>query len=224
MQEGNRRGYNDPTLVPAHIRVETEDRHPELNAGQRQAVAEVFLSREKIVGLDGIAGAGKTTTLAVVREGAESAGYKVEGFAPTSRAAQTLGDAGIETMTSGIGTPASDKMRLHPEYPPVGTRSSPRTCGQRLGQERGRILGMGKENPVLVSCSLHCSSGPADWHSAELDLRGQLRDLTRRRVQLTQDATRERNRVQKLLEQVNVKIGSVLTEHRGFTLHIHLRR
>jgi transposase len=30
----------------------------------------------------------------------------------------------------------------------------------------------------------------------------QLRDLTRRRVQLTQDATRERNRVQKLLQQV----------------------
>jgi ATP-dependent exoDNAse (exonuclease V) alpha subunit len=70
-----------------------------LNAGQRQAVDEVFLSREKIVGLDGVAGAGKTTTLAVVREGAEQAGYKVEGFAPTSRAAQKLGEAGIETKT-----------------------------------------------------------------------------------------------------------------------------
>jgi transposase len=40
----------------------------------------------------------------------------------------------------------------------------------------------------------------------------QLRDFTRRRVQLTQDATRERNRVQKLLEQTNVKIASVLTD------------
>ena len=40
----------------------------------------------------------------------------------------------------------------------------------------------------------------------------QLRDLTRRRIQLTQDATRERNRVQKLLEHVNVKIASVLTD------------
>jgi transposase len=40
----------------------------------------------------------------------------------------------------------------------------------------------------------------------------QLRDLTRRRVQLTQDATRERNRVQKLLEQVNVKIAGVLRD------------
>jgi ATP-dependent exoDNAse (exonuclease V) alpha subunit len=99
MQEGNRRGYDHPMLVPPHIRIETEDRHTELNARQHQAVDEIFLSREKIIGLDGIAGAGKTTTLAVVREGAESAGYKVEGFAPTSRAAQTLGHAGIETMT-----------------------------------------------------------------------------------------------------------------------------
>jgi ATP-dependent exoDNAse (exonuclease V) alpha subunit len=99
MQEGNRRGYSDPMLVDGKIRIETEDRHPELNAGQRQAVDEVFLSREKIVGLDGVAGAGKTTTLAVVREGAEQDGYKVEGFAPTSRAAQKLGEAGIETKT-----------------------------------------------------------------------------------------------------------------------------
>ena len=40
----------------------------------------------------------------------------------------------------------------------------------------------------------------------------ELRDLTRRRVQLTQDATRERNRVQKLLEQTNVKIAGVLSD------------
>ena len=72
MQEGNRRGYSDPMLAPGRIRIATEDRHPELNAGQRQAVDEIFLSREKIVGLDGVAGGGKTTTLAVVREGAES--------------------------------------------------------------------------------------------------------------------------------------------------------
>jgi ATP-dependent exoDNAse (exonuclease V) alpha subunit len=99
MQEGNRRGYSDPMLVEGRVRIEAEDRHPELNAGQRQAVDEVFLSREKIVGLDGVAGAGKTTTLAVVREGAEQAGYKVEGFAPTSRAADKLSEAGIETKT-----------------------------------------------------------------------------------------------------------------------------
>ena len=99
MQEGNRRGYSDPMLAEFPARLGTLDRHTELNAGQRQAAEEVFLSREKIVGLDGIAGAGKTTTLAVIREGAEAEGYKVEGFAPTSRAAHKLAEAGIETST-----------------------------------------------------------------------------------------------------------------------------
>ncbi len=99
MQEGNQRGMSDPMLVSPQIRIATEDRHPELNASQRQVVNDVFLSREKIVGLDGIAGAGKTTALAVIREGAEARGYKVEGFAPTSRAARKLADAGMETST-----------------------------------------------------------------------------------------------------------------------------
>ncbi len=99
MQKGNRRDYSDPMLVSPQMRIATEDRHPELNASQRQAVDEIFLLREKIIGLDGIAGAGKTTTLAVIREGAEADGYRVEGFAPTSRAAQKLGEAGMETST-----------------------------------------------------------------------------------------------------------------------------
>ena len=99
MLEGNRRDYGDPMMVSPQVRIATEDRHPELNPSQLQAVDEILLSREKIVGLDGVAGAGKTTTLAVIREGAELDGYRVEGFAPTSRAAQKLGEAGIETST-----------------------------------------------------------------------------------------------------------------------------
>src|ERR1700677_1276210 len=99
MREGNRWDYSDPMLVSPQMRITTEDRHPELNASQRQTVDEIFLSREKVVGLDGIAGTGKTTTLSVIREGAEAEGYRVEGFAPTSRAAQKLGEAGMETST-----------------------------------------------------------------------------------------------------------------------------
>ena len=49
--------------------------------------------------LDGVAGAGKTTVLAAVRDAAERDGYHVEGFAPTSRAAQQLADAGIPSIT-----------------------------------------------------------------------------------------------------------------------------
>src|ERR1700687_2268169 len=95
MQEGNRRDYSDPMLVSPQVRIATEDRHPELNVSQRQAVDEIFLSREKVVGFDGLAGAGKTTTLSVIREGAAAEGYRGEGFPPTSRPAQKLGEAGM---------------------------------------------------------------------------------------------------------------------------------
>jgi ATP-dependent exoDNAse (exonuclease V) alpha subunit len=99
MQSGNQRTYSDPMLVSPPLRIAIEDRHTELSPAQREVVDDIFVSREKIVGLDGLAGTGKTTTLAVIREGAEADGYKVEGFAPTSRAAQKLAEAGIETST-----------------------------------------------------------------------------------------------------------------------------
>jgi ATP-dependent exoDNAse (exonuclease V) alpha subunit len=99
MQEGNRRSYSDSMLVSPQLRITTEDRHTELNSSQRQAVDDILVSREKIVGLDGVAGAGKTTALSVIREAAKAEAYHVEGFAPTSRAAQKLSEAGIETST-----------------------------------------------------------------------------------------------------------------------------
>ncbi len=56
-------------------------------------------SRDQVTALEGVAGSGKTTSLAAIREAAEREGYKVEGFAPTSRAAQKLAEAGIESST-----------------------------------------------------------------------------------------------------------------------------
>ena len=52
-----------------------------------------------VIDIQGFAGSGKTTTLSVIRSAAESQGYQVEGFAPTSRAARQLGDAGVEAGT-----------------------------------------------------------------------------------------------------------------------------
>ena len=99
MRAGNHRTYSDPMLVSPQQRIWTKDRHRELSAARYHAVDEIFLSRQKIVGLEGIAGAGKTTVLAVIREGAIADGYQVQGFAPTSRSAQKLAEAGIETST-----------------------------------------------------------------------------------------------------------------------------
>ena len=99
MQEGNRAAPGNAPLVEARPRTETIERHPQLNQTKRTAADQILQSQEKIVRLDGVAGAGKTTTLSVIREGAEANGYKVEGFAPTSRAAQQLSGAGMDTST-----------------------------------------------------------------------------------------------------------------------------
>lgn len=51
-----------------------------------------------------------------------------------------------------------------------------------------------------------------------------LRDLTRRRKQLLGDATSERNRVQKVLEEANVKLGSVLSDVFGVSGQLMLEK
>jgi conjugative relaxase-like TrwC/TraI family protein len=76
-----------------------EQEHSHLNESQRAAVEQILSSRDQVTALEGVAGSGKTTSLAAVREATEHEGYKVEGFAPTSRAAQKLAEAGIESST-----------------------------------------------------------------------------------------------------------------------------
>ena len=104
---GNQQSYENSMLISPALRIRTEDDHPELSKSQLAAVDEIFLSREKIMGLDGVAGAGKTTTLAVIREGVEAQGYRVEGFAPTSRAAQKL----VRSRYDDINASASSRQR-----------------------------------------------------------------------------------------------------------------
>lgn len=86
-------------LADGQVRQRTMEQHPHLSLSQRNAVEDVLTSRDRMMALEGVAGGGKTTSLAAVREGAERAGYQVEGLAPTSRAAQKLAEAGIETQT-----------------------------------------------------------------------------------------------------------------------------
>jgi conjugative relaxase-like TrwC/TraI family protein len=75
------------------------DRHQYLNRAQKSVVEDVLSAPDRVQGIQGYAGAGKTTTLSVIREAAESRGYTVEGFAPTSRAARQLNEAGVESGT-----------------------------------------------------------------------------------------------------------------------------
>jgi conjugative relaxase-like TrwC/TraI family protein len=75
------------------------DDHQLLNRAQKSVVEDVLSSSDHIQGIQGFAGSGKTTTLAVIRGAAETQGYQVKGFAPTSRAARQLNEAGIEAGT-----------------------------------------------------------------------------------------------------------------------------
>jgi conjugative relaxase-like TrwC/TraI family protein len=91
-----------------------------LNPAQQKAIEEVLTSHDRIHGLQGLAGSGKTTTLEAIREGAERNGYAVEGFAPTSRAAGQLRNAGIQADTlqgflarGGVERSAGDPNARH---------------------------------------------------------------------------------------------------------------
>jgi conjugative relaxase-like TrwC/TraI family protein len=106
-------------LVSEHTREAIAREHEHLNASQRAAVHEILASRDQVMALEGTAGTGKTTTLTAVRDAAERERYQVEGFAPTSRAAQKLAEAGIESHTlqhhlvRGVQqTPTADQRRL----------------------------------------------------------------------------------------------------------------
>jgi len=96
MRDGQNR--REP-LVSHDNRKEIAAEHSHLNESQRKAVEQVLASRDQMTALEGVAGAGKTTSLRAIHEAAERKGYKVEGLAPTSRAAQKLAESGIQSST-----------------------------------------------------------------------------------------------------------------------------
>ena len=96
MRDGQ--GQAEP-IASSREAVATTNKHSHLNTAQTTAIQHVLTSRDRVQGIQGVAGAGKTTALDVIRVAAEAKGYTVEGFAPTSRAAKQLGDAGISAGT-----------------------------------------------------------------------------------------------------------------------------
>jgi conjugative relaxase-like TrwC/TraI family protein len=86
-------------VLPRPQAIAVADQHAHLNQAQKTVVEDVLSAPDRIQGIQGFAGSGKTTTLTVIRSAAESRGYQVQGFAPTSRAARQLNEAGIEAGT-----------------------------------------------------------------------------------------------------------------------------
>ena len=95
-----REGQNH--LAPVATRAEAirvADQHPHFNRAQKSVVEDVLSSPDRIQGIQGWAGSGKTSVLSSIRSAIEAQGYEVQGFAPTSRAARQLREAGVEAGT-----------------------------------------------------------------------------------------------------------------------------
>ena len=96
MRDG--RNSVDPAMSRSAA-IQFAEQHRQLNRAQKTVVEDVLSAPDRIHGIQGYAGAGKTTTLATLRSAMEAQGYEVQGFAPTSRAARQLNEAGIEAGT-----------------------------------------------------------------------------------------------------------------------------
>jgi ATP-dependent exoDNAse (exonuclease V) alpha subunit len=122
-----------------------------LNDSQRRVIEEVLNSADRVHGLQGLAGTGKTTTLQTIREGAEASFYIVEGFAPTSKAAGQLREAGIDatTLQSSLArgqnhpsaNPANRHLYMLDESSLTSTRQMRSFLGRLNTEDRVLVIG-----------------------------------------------------------------------------------
>jgi conjugative relaxase-like TrwC/TraI family protein len=136
-----------PQLMPVQQAVPLTEARPHLSSAQRSAIEQVLTSRDRIQGLQGRAGSGKTSTLESIRQGAERNGYVVEGFAPTSRAARQLRDAGISADTlqgflarsHNVGDPAAKHFYMVDESSLASTKQM-RDFLEKIGSQDKVLL------------------------------------------------------------------------------------
>ena len=96
MHEGQRRG-----TAPMRGRiVDKALRNGPLTDGQKAAVKLILSEKDRVIGVQGYAGTGKTTMLKRARALLEKRGFQIRGLAPSASAAQTLAaESGIESET-----------------------------------------------------------------------------------------------------------------------------
>jgi conjugative relaxase-like TrwC/TraI family protein len=110
--ERMRAGRENIDAIVSELEIErTPEKLARLTGTQRMVVEQLLTSRDQVTGLQGTAGAGKTTSLAAIREAAEDHGYEAQGLAPTSRAAQQLEEAGISADTLQHHLALGDRAR-----------------------------------------------------------------------------------------------------------------
>jgi conjugative relaxase-like TrwC/TraI family protein len=143
-----------PPAVSRSQAIAVADQHSHLNHAQKSVVEDVLSSRDRIQGIQGYAGTGKTTTLSVIRAAAESQRYTVKGLAPTSRAARQLGEAGAETGTlqgflaRGTNRETSEKKHFYfVDESSLASTNQMRDLLNRIGsQDRVLLIGDARQH------------------------------------------------------------------------------
>ena len=188
-----------------------------LNDSQRRAVEFVLSSRDRVMGLEGDAGAGKTTTLAVIREGAEKVGYRVRGLAPTSRAAKQLADAGVPSETlqkhlaAGWRSAGAHTLYVLDESSLAST-SQIHTFLQRLtARDRVLLVGDSKQHEAVEAGSPFAQAQRAGLPTVRLDtivrqqdegLRQAVRSLANRDVREAVTLLERQGRIKEVVDPV----------------------
>lgn len=95
-----REGQGNVEPITNHKNIKKSLRESTLNRGQREAVTLIACTKDKVIGIQGVAGAGKTFMLRHAKSLAIEAGYNVRGLAPSASATNTLEkDTGIPCET-----------------------------------------------------------------------------------------------------------------------------
>jgi conjugative relaxase-like TrwC/TraI family protein len=165
-----------PAVVSFETRRDIEKEHSHLSNSQRAAVEEILSSRDRITALEGVAGAGKTTSLAAIHDATQRDGYQVEGFAPTSRAAQKLEEAGIESHTlqhhlaRGKEVDGQQKhLYVVDESSLAGTRQLNELFNRLNEQDRVLLVGDVRQHEAVEAGRPYSQLQQAGMRTAQLD-------------------------------------------------------
>ena len=115
--------------------VEARLSETQLTRGQQEAVRTVLLSEDRIVGVQGHAGSGKTTMLREVKE--LLAGRRIQGLAPSAAAARVLGRE--------VGIPSTTLQYFLTRY---GDLSDPERLDRARAEYRGAVLAVDESSMI----------------------------------------------------------------------------
>jgi conjugative relaxase-like TrwC/TraI family protein len=211
MREGQ---HQFPEIAGQRARDSIERDYPHLNERQRQAVTQILASRDRVMALEGVAGSGKTTSLTAIREAAERHGYKVEGFAPTSRAAQKLSESGIESGTlqrhlssNAESQTTGKKLYVLDESSLASTKQMNEFLHRMGGEDRVLLVGDTRQHQAVEAGRPYQQLRDAGIQTARLDeivrqrepaLKGAVEQLSRGSVKEAIDNLRSQGRVHEI--------------------------